>query len=58
MVDRLCRSRLDLFPPSKANTMLKKYSIINDIALVLHVSAGNQINININRIRNTGITDK
>ena len=38
MVDRQCRGHFDLFPSTKVNSMLKKYSIINnDIVPFLHV---------------------
>ena len=51
MVDRPCRGHLDLFPSTKVNNMLKKFSNNNnDIVPFLHVLTGSQINININNI--------
>ena len=46
MVDKPRRGRLDLFPSTKRNNMLKKNSINNnDIVPFLDVLTGSQINV-------------
>ena len=50
MVDRPCGDHLDLFPPTKVNNMLRKYSIYNNDIVPF------QININIHLLLQKQIT--
>ena len=54
MVDRPCRGRLDLFPSTKVNNMLKYTQSIdnNDIVLFLHVLTRSQRTRSFQQIRN------